>query len=71
MDLREHMESEERRIIEQALETARFNQRRAATLLGLTYYQLRGLLKKYQISTGQKSEDDEEEEDSAVASEPS
>ena len=71
MDLREHMEAEERRIIEQALETARFNQRRAATLLGLTYYQLRGLLKKYQISTGQKSEDDEEEEDSAVASEPS
>ena len=69
MDLREHMETEERRIIEKALETARFNQRRAATLLGLTYYQLRGLLKKYQISTGQKSDGDEDGEESAVAEE--
>lgn len=69
MDLREHMEAEERRIIEKALETARFNQRRAATLLGLTYYQLRGLLKKYQMSTGQKSDGEEDEDESAVASE--
>ncbi|BEQ13708.1 phage shock protein operon transcriptional activator [Desulfoferula mesophila] len=37
----------ERRLLRQALEDARFNQRRAAELLGLTYHQLRGLLRKY------------------------
>lgn len=67
IDLREHMESEERRIIEKALHTSRFNQRRAATLLGLSYYQLRGLLKKYQISTGQKDDSEEQEEESEDA----
>lgn len=51
LDLREHIEQQEREIIESALEAAKFNQRRAATLLGLTYYQLRGLLKKYAIAT--------------------
>ncbi len=65
MDLRQHMESEEQRIIEKALQTSRFNQRRAATLLGLTYYQLRGILKKYQISTGQKGDGEGEASDSA------
>ena len=50
LDLRDHMELEEQRIIEKALERARFNQRKAAELLGLSYDQLRGLLKKYGVS---------------------
>ena len=59
MDLREHVENEEQEIIETALEEARFNQRRAASMLGLTYYQLRGLLKKYGIATSQRDEEEE------------
>jgi len=35
--------------IEQAMEQARHNQRKAAELLGLTYHQLRGYLKKYEL----------------------
>lgn len=57
LDLRDHMEQQEREIIERALEEAMFNQRRAATLLGLTYYQLRGLLKKYAITTSPHNEE--------------
>ena len=37
----------ERRLVKQALSAARFNQRQAADLLGLTYHQLRGLLRKH------------------------
>lgn len=35
--------------LERAMKEARFNQRRAAELLGLTYHQLRGYLKKYNL----------------------
>ncbi|HEX4870983.1 MAG TPA: phage shock protein operon transcriptional activator [Nevskiaceae bacterium] len=37
------------RLLQQALEQARFNQRRAADLLQLTYHQFRGLLRKYKL----------------------
>ncbi|MBU4277395.1 MAG: phage shock protein operon transcriptional activator [Proteobacteria bacterium] len=37
----------ERRLLQNALSAARFNQRQAAELLGLTYHQLRGLLRKH------------------------
>jgi psp operon transcriptional activator len=40
------MESE---LLEAALEKSRFNQRMAADLLGLSYHQLRGRLKKLGI----------------------
>ncbi|MBX3177252.1 MAG: phage shock protein operon transcriptional activator [Candidatus Hydrogenedentes bacterium] len=40
----------ERRLIQAALEEARFNQRKAAELLGLTYHQFRGLYRKYEGS---------------------
>jgi len=49
LDLREELRSFEVGLIEQALEEGRFNQRKAAELLGLTYHQLRGLLKKYDL----------------------
>ena len=39
----------ETRILRSALDEARYNQRRAAELLGLTYHQLRGLLRKYKL----------------------
>jgi psp operon transcriptional activator len=39
----------ETRLLRQALEEARYNQRKAAELLNLTYHQLRGLLRKYKL----------------------
>lgn len=40
-------------MLTRALKQARFNQRKAAHLLGLTYHQLRGLLKKHTILSGE------------------
>lgn len=41
--------AEEIRLLKGALEAARFNQKRAAELLGLTYHQFRGQLRKYDL----------------------
>jgi psp operon transcriptional activator len=41
----------ETRLLHAALEQARHNQKKAAELLGLSYHQLRGLLRKYRIET--------------------
>ncbi|WMY76442.1 phage shock protein operon transcriptional activator [Buttiauxella selenatireducens] len=49
MDLRAWQNEQEKMLVEQSLKEARFNQRKAADLLGLTYHQLRALLKKHQI----------------------
>ncbi|MCE2570135.1 phage shock protein operon transcriptional activator [Motilimonas eburnea] len=38
-------------LISQAMKHAQYNQRQAATALGISYHQLRGLLKKYAINT--------------------
>ncbi len=43
----------ERNILESALEQARFNQKQAANALGLSYHQLRRLLTKHKLGTGQ------------------
>ncbi|MGV2934060.1 phage shock protein operon transcriptional activator [Providencia sp. AGC89] len=48
-DLRQWQQKSEKRLLEQALETSHFNQRKAAKLLSLSYDQLRGLIKKHQI----------------------
>lgn len=47
IDFKEQVEAYETGLIENALELSRFNQRKAADMLGLTYHQLRGLLRKY------------------------
>ncbi|MGA1677706.1 MAG: phage shock protein operon transcriptional activator [Pseudomonadales bacterium] len=52
LDLRGRVEAFEIALIEQALSAARFNQRRAAETLGLTYDQLRGYLRKYNLPGG-------------------
>lgn len=49
MDFTTHVADYEVRLLNAAMEQARFNQRRAAELLGLTYHQLRGLLRKYEL----------------------
>lgn len=43
----------ETRLIRQALEDGRYNQRKAAELLHLTYHQFRGLLRKYKLLDGE------------------
>ncbi|GAB3515945.1 phage shock protein operon transcriptional activator [Photobacterium alginatilyticum] len=49
LDFRQWQQDQEIAVIRQALEQAKFNQRKAAELLGLSYHQLRGLLRKYQL----------------------
>jgi psp operon transcriptional activator len=48
-DLPRRMHDLERGLVEAAMERARYNQRTAAGLLGLTYDQLRGKLKKHDV----------------------
>jgi psp operon transcriptional activator len=49
VDLRANVRDYEIRLIEAALKAAQFRQTAAAELLGLSYHQLRGLLKKYSL----------------------
>ncbi|WP_304169157.1 phage shock protein operon transcriptional activator [Lonsdalea britannica] len=53
LDMRGWLSQQEQQLLQQALAQARFNQRKAAELLGLTYHQLRGLLKKHAISVNE------------------
>jgi len=50
LDLRKFQNDQEKNLLETSLQQGKFNQKRAAELLGLTYHQLRALLKKHQIS---------------------
>jgi psp operon transcriptional activator len=49
VDLKNVVQDFEIDLLNRAMEEGRFNQRRAAELLGLTYHQLRGYLKKYNL----------------------
>lgn len=49
LDLRQFQFEQEKGLLQQSLQQARFNQKQAAELLGLTYHQLRALLKKHQL----------------------
>ena len=55
VNLKQWVNTQEKQLIEQALQQARFNQRKAADLLDVTYHQLRGMLKKHDIQV--KSEE--------------
>jgi psp operon transcriptional activator len=48
-DLKAESQRFEIELLQRAMQEARFNQRRAAELLSLTYHQLRGYLKKYNL----------------------
>ena len=50
--LQEAVRDLELRLLTQAMDEAKFNQRKAADLLGLTYHQFRGLYRKYQDNLG-------------------
>ncbi|HAU5688330.1 phage shock protein operon transcriptional activator [Citrobacter freundii] len=49
LDLRVFQQQQEKDFLQTSLLLAKFNQKKAAELLGLTYHQLRALLKKHQI----------------------
>lgn len=49
LDLKASVQDFEIALIERAMQEGRHNQRKAAELLGLTYHQLRGYLKKYEL----------------------
>jgi len=49
IDFKEHCENLEVNLLKQALEAGQFNQKKTAELLGLSYHQLRGILKKYNL----------------------
>jgi len=49
INLRHFQQVQEKELLEKSLQQARFNQKQAAELLGLTYHQLRALLKKHQL----------------------
>ncbi|MDF2152445.1 phage shock protein operon transcriptional activator [Vibrio sp. CAU 1672] len=47
IDYKQWQEDQDISLLNQALEEAKFNQRQAAELLGLSYHQLRGMVRKY------------------------
>lgn len=49
VNLKQWLNDQENYAIRQALEQSQFNQRKAAELLGLTYHQLRGILKRNKL----------------------
>ncbi len=57
VDLKEHIKVTEINLIDNALEHAKHNQRKAADLLGLTYHQFRGYVKKYNLVGGNADEE--------------
>ncbi|AHG22548.2 hypothetical protein Z042_00100 [Chania multitudinisentens RB-25] len=49
LDLKAWQHQQEKNLLEMALQQGRSNQRKAADLLGLTYHQWRGMLKKHTL----------------------
>ncbi|WP_194435295.1 phage shock protein operon transcriptional activator [Vibrio fluminensis] len=50
LDYKEWQEQQDRQLLEAVLEESKFNQRKAADLLGLSYHQLRGMVRKYELT---------------------
>ncbi|SDK30591.1 psp operon transcriptional activator [Ferrimonas sediminum] len=49
LDFKDTVQNFEVNLLKQALEESQFNQKRTAEVLGLSYHQLRGILKKYDL----------------------
>ena len=49
-DFKEHIQQTEIDLLKAALEQNRFNQKKTADFLGMTYHQLRGYLRKYELT---------------------
>ncbi len=53
-DLKQCIQVEEVRRIKSAMEQCRFNQKKTAEFLGMTYHQLRGYLRKYELTENEE-----------------
>jgi psp operon transcriptional activator len=53
-DLKKAIQDEEVRRIQSAMEQCRFNQKKTAEFLGMTYHQLRGYLRKYELTENEE-----------------
>ena len=49
-DFKDHIQQLEMTLLKSALQKCRFNQKKTAVFLGLTYHQLRGYLRKYELT---------------------
>ena len=49
-DFKEHIQQNEIELLKSALEQCKFNQKKTAEFLGMTYHQLRGYLRKYELT---------------------
>ena len=52
-DFKDHIQQAEIELLKAALEQNRFNQKKTAEHLGMTYHQLRGYLRKYELTDGE------------------
>jgi len=52
--MKQAVESLEVAMLQEALDASRYNQRKAAAMLGLTYHQFRGMLRKHKARMSQK-----------------
>ncbi len=50
MDFKQWQEQQDKHVLNESLKFAKFNQRQAAEILGLSYHQFRGLMRKYQLT---------------------
>ncbi|MEM1413160.1 MAG: helix-turn-helix domain-containing protein, partial [Pseudomonadota bacterium] len=55
-EFKEHVQQLEIDLLKQALEQNRYNQKKTAQHLGMTYHQLRGYLRKYGLTDSEGSE---------------
>ena len=53
-DFKQAMQDEEKRRIKSAMQQCRFNQKKTAEFLGMTYHQLRGYLRKYELTENEE-----------------
>jgi psp operon transcriptional activator len=49
-DFKDYIQEKEIELLKSALEQCRFNQKKTAEFLGMTYHQLRGYLRKYELT---------------------
>lgn len=54
-DFKEHLQAREMALLRSALEKCRFNQKKTAEFLGMSYHQLRGYLRKYELTDGESA----------------
>jgi psp operon transcriptional activator len=56
-DFKEYLQGHEIELLNSALKQCRFNQKKTAEFLGMTYHQLRGYLRKYGLTEGETADE--------------